>query len=93
MYVSLLQHLFTRAGASVSPGLNETGLFCMHGVGPSWDIFDWGDSGNGGCDEGSNTPAAPTVNLPQILHTEFHVNFRVHVSTSLHSFIRAFVDN
>ena len=38
-------------GASASPGLNETGLFCLHGVGPSWDAFNWGDSGSGGCDE------------------------------------------
>eukprot|EP01044_Picomonas_judraskeda_P005655 COSAG03_NODE_541_length_7067_cov_2.200201_7_plen_309_part_00 len=38
-------------GASASPGLNETGLFCLHGVGPSWKIYNWGDSGSGGCDE------------------------------------------
>ena len=42
-------------GAAASPGLNETGLFCLHGVGPSWDQFNWGDSGSGGCDEAVRT--------------------------------------
>ena len=42
---------FSDGGASASPGLNETGLFCLHGVGPSWKIYNWGDSGSGGCEE------------------------------------------
>ena len=48
---SMLTATGSDGGASASPGLNETGLFCLHGVGPSWKIYNWGDSGSGGCDE------------------------------------------
>ena len=48
---SMLTATGSDGGASASPGLNTTGLFCLHGVGPSWKIYNWGDSGSGGCDE------------------------------------------
>jgi hypothetical protein len=48
---SMLTATGSDGGAAASPGLNETGLFCLHGVGPSFDEFNWGDSGSGGCDE------------------------------------------